>query len=224
MRSFKVYRERFSGRLLALPPETPAPSNSNGATYSFIGEIYFTETDIYYHADVQTTYSLTTLHNLERVMTAAAIEAFGLTGPLGVIPKENTWVKDVEDFHEMAGLDFPTVPTIPSEEEKTLARRLILEEVKELLDAINADDMLEVADGIGDSIVVLIRAALAYGLPLERIMAAIHVSNISKFEVVDNRLVARFREDGKILKGPSFQDAKPMIASILSSYHEGDNA
>lgn len=90
-------------------------------------------------------------------------------------------VEDVADFHkagEVPGLDEPGFPDAARIE---LRKSLIREEVGETLKAIDDGDLIEVADGIADSIVVLVGTALEFGIPLTRIWNEVHRSNMSKF-------------------------------------------
>lgn len=58
--------------------------------------------------------------------------------------------------------------------------RLVLEELAELTRALEQENPIEVADGLGDLGYVLYGTAVAYGLPLDALMAQIHISNMTK--------------------------------------------
>lgn len=85
------------------------------------------------------------------------------------------------------------IPQLPTYEEKVLRFRLIKEEMNELLDALRLDNLELIADGIADSLVVIIGTALAYGIPLHASFLEAHNSNMSKNGPKD--------EDGKVTKG-----------------------
>ena len=59
----------------------------------------------------------------------------------------------------------------------------------------------EVADALGDILVVTIGTALAFGFDIEEIMRRIHESNMSKLGA-DGRPI--YRKDGKVMKGPNY--------------------
>ena len=59
----------------------------------------------------------------------------------------------------------------------------------------------EVADALGDILVVTIGTALAFGLDIEEIMRRIHESNMSKLGA-DGKPI--YRKDGKVMKGPNY--------------------
>ncbi len=102
-------------------------------------------------------------------------------------------------------------PGIPDEKEIKLKKMLIEEEVKETLDAIDANDLVEIADGIVDSIVVLLGAAAAYGLPMRALWDEVHRTNMAKKD-------APVREDGKVLKPKDWEP--PQIEKILKECEE----
>ena len=56
---------------------------------------------------------------------------------------------------------------------------------------------MEVADALADLVYVIYGAALEYGIPLDRVFAEVHRSNMAKLGA-DGRPI--LREDGKILK------------------------
>ena len=107
---------------------------------------------------------------------------------------DTDWYKDMQEFHNDVMLDdFETRPHIPSEKYKHLRYALIEEEVNETLRAIRNDDLVELADGIVDSIVVLIGTALTYGIDIRPVWDIIHSTNMAKKE-------GPMRSDGKRLK------------------------
>lgn len=123
----------------------------------------------------------------------------------------NNEQKMVREFHETFGhpvQDRP-VPQI-SLKDKELRYTLISEELFELDEAMNNDDLVEVADAIGDLLYVVYGTAVVYGLDMEPIVAEIHRSNMTKVWPDGN---VYYRDDGKVLKPETFED--PDIASII---------
>lgn len=103
-------------------------------------------------------------------------------------------IEDVLDFHHVFKLPIKAYPGFPSIERVSLRKRLIDEEVnKELLPAIDAQDLAGVADGIADAIYVLLGTALEFGIPIEEVWRLVHESNMKK-------VGGGTRADGKILK------------------------
>ena len=117
----------------------------------------------------------------------------------------------VREFHEAFDLVIRDRPTtgIP-DHERELRRELHREELKELHEAMELEDIVEIADALADLIYVLHGTALHYGIDLEPIQAEVHRSNMSK--LLPDGSVLR-RDDGKVLKGPDF--TAPAIARLL---------
>ena len=122
------------------------------------------------------------------------------------------WARDVFKFHIAAGIPSPCTPTIPPEDRTRLRIRLIDEEVnRELIPALEADDLTAIADGAADAIVVIIGTCLEYGIPIGRVLEAVNLSNLEKIDPETGRVL--LRDDGKILKPPDW--TPPDIAGIL---------
>lgn len=122
-------------------------------------------------------------------------------------------VLDIKHFHSVTGTPIHDKPAFPSEERIALRWRLINEEWQEYQEAVAARDLPEVADAIGDMIVVLIGTALEFGIPLNDVWNEIHRSNMAKVDPLTGAV--RRREDGKILKPEGW--TPPDIASIIKA-------
>jgi NTP pyrophosphatase (non-canonical NTP hydrolase) len=117
------------------------------------------------------------------------------------------WPAKVRAFHVAFGqLDAPN-PDINQHRELRIS--LITEEFRELRDALDADDVVEVADALADLLYVVIGSALQWGIPIARVFAEVHRSNMSK-------VGGPRRPDGKILKGPNY--SPPNIRFVLETY------
>ena len=81
------------------------------------------------------------------------------------------------------------------------------------LNACKDGDLVEIADALGDMMYILCGTILSHGLQykIEEIFEEIQSSNMSKLGE-DGKPI--YREDGKILKGPSY--FKPNILKILN--------
>ena len=119
----------------------------------------------------------------------------------------NDWFKDICDFHREVMLDvFPNRPHIPPKKFIELRKKLIREEVGETLDAIEANDLIELADGICDAIVVLLGTAVTYGIDIRPVWDEVHKTNMAK-------AAGPMREDGKRLKPVGWRP--PEVARLL---------
>jgi predicted HAD superfamily Cof-like phosphohydrolase len=115
----------------------------------------------------------------------------------------------VKSFHVKFGVPLADIPEFPADEIVDLRKRLVEEELSELIQALDTRDMIEVADGIADSIYVLIGMALSFGIPLAEVWTEVQRTNMSKEG-------GSTRADGKILKPEGWKP--PDIAAILESY------
>ena len=97
-------------------------------------------------------------------------------------------------------------------EKNALRYRLMHEENEEYLDAANKNDLVEVADALGDMLYILCGTIIEHGLQykIEEVFEEIQKSNMSKLGENGEPI---YREDGKVLKGPNY--FKPNIKSIL---------
>lgn len=119
----------------------------------------------------------------------------------------------VTEFHEAFGLGIKNIPTADLGLQKNLLRyKLMREENEEYLEAANNNDLVEVADALGDMLYILCGTIIEHGLQekIEEVFEEIQRSNMSKLGA-DGKPI--YREDGKVLKGPDY--FQPDIASIL---------
>lgn len=117
------------------------------------------------------------------------------------------WFQAVLDFHRKFGCHVENKPTAQPEHIRSLRKRLIEEEViKETFTAIDNNDLPGIADGIVDSIYVLIGTAVSYGIDLRPVFDAVQAANMAKEG-------GGTRADGKILKPAGWK--APDVASII---------
>jgi len=89
----------------------------------------------------------------------------------------------VSAFHKKFGLPRPGQPTPSWETARTRADHLA-EEVRELRDAIETRDLVEVADALADIDYLSIGTAVNLGLPWAEVFAEVHRSNMEKERAV----------------------------------------
>lgn len=99
--------------------------------------------------------------------------------------------------------------------EYELRHRLFEEENNEYLDACRNNDIVEIADALGDMLYILFGTALKHGLQhkLEAVFDEIHRSNMSK---LDENGAPVVRADGKILKSTLY--TPPNIKAVLENH------
>tara|TARA_R110000796_G_scaffold35017_1_gene89950 strand:+ start:38550 stop:38936 length:387 start_codon:yes stop_codon:yes gene_type:complete len=116
-------------------------------------------------------------------------------------------------FHETFGMGVSKKMKADLGTSKNLLRfNLMDEENKEYLEAAENNDMVEVADALGDMLYILCGTILEHGMQykIEEVFNEIQRSNMSK---LGSDGMPIYREDGKVLKGPNY--FKPNIKSIL---------
>lgn len=123
------------------------------------------------------------------------------------------WVTDIGEFHNKFGVAEYSLEHGPPREIQQLRYELVKEESKEVRDAIQARDIVKIADGCADLIVVTIGTARVYGIPMRAVWDEVHRSNLSKLGR-DGRPI--YRADGKVLKGEDF--SPPDLETILNGY------
>jgi len=122
-------------------------------------------------------------------------------------------IKAVTDFHTAFKIGHRESPKADLGIAKnTLRFNLMKEENEEYLEAANANDMVEVADALGDMLYILCGTIIEHGMQhkIEEVFNEIQRSNMSKLGENGEPI---YREDGKVLKGPDY--FKPNIAKIL---------
>lgn len=124
-------------------------------------------------------------------------------------------INAVKEFHESFKLGIKNTPTADLGEAKNKLRfNLMAEENEEYFEAANNNDLVEVADALGDMLYILCGTIIEHGMQhkIEEVFNEIQRSNMSKLGA-DGKPI--YREDGKVLKGPSY--FKPDIKKILEN-------
>lgn len=122
-------------------------------------------------------------------------------------------INTVAQFHNAFGIDSKNHPT-PDIPQQTVSLRynLMKEENEEYLEAAQNNDLVEVADALGDMLYILCGTILSHGMQdkITEVFQEIQRSNMSKLGS-DGKPI--YRADGKVLKGPNY--FKPDIKTIL---------
>ena len=121
----------------------------------------------------------------------------------------------VKEFHKAFKLDYLDKPKADQGMDKNKLRfNLMKEENEEYFEAANNNDIVEVADPLGDMLYILCGTIIEHGMEhkIDEIFREIQNSNMSKLGADGSPI---YREDGKVLKGPNY--FKPDIEGILNS-------
>jgi predicted HAD superfamily Cof-like phosphohydrolase len=96
--------------------------------------------------------------------------------------KDTNSLNQVAEFHSTFKHPIITQPAIPSKERCALRISLLAEELKELQQAVDDNDLVEVADALCDLQYVLSGAILEFGLAekFKELFDEVHRSNMSK--------------------------------------------
>jgi predicted HAD superfamily Cof-like phosphohydrolase len=116
-------------------------------------------------------------------------------------------------FHETFGMGVSkTIKANLGADTNKLRFNLMDEENKEYLEAAENNDLVEVADALGDMLYILCGTILEHGMQykIEEVFNEIQRSNMSKLGANGKPI---YREDGKVLKGPNY--FSPNIKEIL---------
>lgn len=147
--------------------------------------------------------------------------------------EEPNALNSVAEFHETFGLPVLEEPRLIPEDRAALRVNLLQEELKELLTAIQNDDLVEIADAFCDLQYVLSGAILEYGMGerFKKLFDEVHRSNMSKtchteeeaeetirhylerkgetgyFEKRQDKYIVYRESDGKVLKSIKYSEA-----------------
>ena len=102
-------------------------------------------------------------------------------------------------------------PSFSSNKINKLRIDLIKEELEELKEAMNNNDLLEVADALTDILYVTYGAGHAFGIDLDQCFDEVQNSNMSKLSE-DGKPI--YNEAGKVMKGPNY--FKPDLSKFVS--------
>ena len=104
---------------------------------------------------------------------------------------------------ETFGQEVLNKPKFPNDKTIKLRIDLIKEELNELEEAINNNNLVEVADALTDILYVTYGAGHAFGIDLDACFEEVQNSNMSKLDKNGNAI---YNEDGKVLKGPNYYE------------------
>ncbi|MEO7978463.1 nucleoside triphosphate pyrophosphohydrolase family protein [Flavobacterium sp.] len=119
----------------------------------------------------------------------------------------------VIEFHTAFKIGYSESPVTDLGNAKKLLRyNLMKEENEEYLEAVQNNDLVEIADALGDMMYILCGTIIEHGLQnkIEAVFDEIQRSNMSKLGDGGQPI---YREDGKVLKGPNY--FKPDFSKLL---------
>ena len=117
----------------------------------------------------------------------------------------------VKNFMETFGQEVKSRPSFSSDKINMLRYNLIKEELDEFKQAIDNNDLLEVADALTDILYVTYGAGHAFGINLDSCFDEVQNSNMSKLGK-DGKPI--YNEFGKVMKGPNY--FKPNLEKFVN--------
>ena len=116
----------------------------------------------------------------------------------------------VKNFMETFGQEVKSTPSFSSEKINMLRYNLIKEELEEFKQALDNNDLLEVADALTDILYVTYGAGHAFGINLDACFEEVQNSNMSKLGS-DGKPI--YNDQGKVMKGPNY--FKPDLSKFI---------
>ena len=116
----------------------------------------------------------------------------------------------VKNFMQTFGQEVKSSPSFSSAKINELRYNLIKEELDEFKQALDNDDLLEVADALTDILYVTYGAGHAFGINLDACFEEVQNSNMSKLNE-DGKPI--YNEQGKVMKGPNY--FKPDLSKFM---------
>ena len=116
----------------------------------------------------------------------------------------------VKNFMETFGQEVKSRPSFSSDKINMLRYNLIKEELDEFKEALDNNDLLEVADALTDILYVTYGAGHAFGINLDACFEEVQNSNMSK---LGNDGKPIYNNQGKVMKGPKY--FKPDLSKFL---------
>ena len=116
----------------------------------------------------------------------------------------------VKTFMETFSQEVKTKPSFSTNKINNLRYDLIKEELDELKDAMENNDLLEVADALTDILYVTYGAGHAFGIDLDKCFEEVQNSNMSK---LDENGKPIYNDAGKVMKGSNY--FKPDLSKFI---------
>ena len=119
--------------------------------------------------------------------------------------------ENVRKFMETFGQEIKEKAEFPNKKITFLRYELIKEELAELKEAMDNNDIKEVADALTDILYVTYGAGHAFGINLDKCFEEVQNSNMSKLGS-DGKPI--FNDKGKVMKGPNY--FKPDLNKLVA--------
>lgn len=124
-------------------------------------------------------------------------------------------LNQVREFHDAFGVPVLPRAQLPAASRRELRIRILREEFEEYNHGELGDDIVEIADALGDMAYIIAGTALEYGIPLDRVLDEIHRANMAKLGPDGKPIL---RDDGKVIKPKGWQppDIERALNGVLT--------
>ena len=119
--------------------------------------------------------------------------------------------ESVKKFMKTFGQETKEKASFPNSKITSLRYDLIKEELDELKEAIDSQDIKEVADALTDILYVTYGAGHAFGINLDKCFEEVQNSNMSKLDTNGKPI---YNDKGKVMKGPNY--FKPNLSKFVA--------
>ena len=119
--------------------------------------------------------------------------------------------ESVKKFMLTFGQEVKEKAEFPNKKITSLRYELIKEELQEFKEAIEKQDIREVADALTDILYVTYGAGHAFGIDLDKCFQEVQNSNMSKLDINGKPI---YNEKGKVMKGPNY--FKPNLQKFVA--------
>ena len=115
-------------------------------------------------------------------------------------------LKQVKDFHKAFGAVVNDSPNLDTKETQDLREKLMMEELKEIMESVRSGDKVNTLKELSDALYVLLGSVVSFGYTdvFEEAFTRVHEANMSKLDK-DGKVI--MREDGKVLKSDQYRPA-----------------
>jgi predicted HAD superfamily Cof-like phosphohydrolase len=129
--------------------------------------------------------------------------------------KHKTLFVKVCETYKKHGIPMTEKPALPSLEDFDFRFQFLLEEIGEMQEAYHNNNLVDMADALGDLAIVINGFAAAMGLPFDRITDAINTANHNGKRLVTSRGESKRGYNNDLVKTINFQEPKHIIKVIL---------
>jgi predicted HAD superfamily Cof-like phosphohydrolase len=124
-----------------------------------------------------------------------------------------SYFDDVKALYRKLEIPTPAVPELQNWAMAAYRMKFLKEELQEIDDAMEANDLVGIADGLADLVYVALGTAAHYGIPFDEVWQLVHRANMTK-QRADALLTKRGHEHD-LIKPAGFVSPEAAIRKLL---------